>query len=494
MTADSPFRLEKPKHEEEKSLWERFKEFFAEKGEIAFSRLVPSDDIKDMPPKYKYGFGITLIVGLFAIFCSLFITSYISGLQTQYLSPLSGTTASDDCETISVANTGTYLATQDGYWQGTDGFQYAEASYQVTATSYTLSESEYVNVMTMLYYDLVFIGNFTKHLDLGYNLIYWSSFTALPDNSNAAQRFSLVGDPLVIFNRQYVVGSVSSIHGVCNITSVANFDEGRGYITLNYPIGSYQANDRCQKAVDPAYLGYLEGVNSKIFSIYFDVRTLMTGIAMNLGIINFAQIVEITADRSYFVYNGQIYNTSSYYDPQFPGMTPLTCIKGFQTPLCALTLGTVLGFPFFLQKGNSTNLPERCKCSKMSAFEKQYAYSECNKFQILAGFLFYQSDTPDLLFELAGKYHYNLTIINELLYNASFVSSFWGETSSQYEYLHTEEYFNQSYEFCKIGNITCSLATFSLFDFNYNWAISNYYFQLQTGACQDTISTSWENW
>ena len=491
---ESPFRIEPPKLEREKSFFVKMREFFVEHAKEAFEKILPSDDIKDMPPKYMYGLGITMLLLLASLFAYLFFSSYFSALGTQYLSPLSGTTASKYCETIGVANTGTYLATQSGYWEGTSGFQYAEASYQADVTSFLVSVSDYSTTMENLYEDLVYIGNASSNLDLGLNLIIWSSFTALPDPTNSAQRFSLVGDPLVIFNRQYYAGTVSSISGVCNATSLASYDEGRGYLTLTYSYSNYNASSVCREAVNPYYFGYLPGLNTELWNVYFDVRTLMTGAAMNLGIITFDQIVEITADRSTFEYDGVVYNTSSYYDPQFPGMQPLTCIKGFKTPLCAIVLGTIYGMPFFLHKGNSSSYPQRCDCNRMSDFEKQYSYSPCNLFTFMTGFLYYESATPNELFELIAKYNYSTSIFDELVFNASYIASYWGQTSPLRDELNSPASREKAYEFCRLGNITCKLVTFSTFDFNSNWAISNYYFQLQAGACQDTISTSYENW
>jgi hypothetical protein len=491
---DSPFSAVPRQFEKEKSPIEKASNFLRDKMSEMFVKAIPSDTIRDMPPKYLYFNGVLLILILIGIFLALFCSAYFKGLEQEFLSPLSGTTADNFCETISTSNTGNFLATQSGNWQGGENFQYSEAAYLASLTSFTVSESSYANVMDSLYVDLSNIGNISAENDLGVNLILWTSFTALPDPSNSAQRFSLVGDPLVIFNRQYVIGAISSVAGICNLTSVGGYDEGRGYVSVGFNAESYMGNPTCMAATNPYMLAYIPGVNNGLFNIYFDVRTLMTGIAMNFNIISFSQIVEITGQQATFNYKGQIYNTSNYYDPSFPGMQPLTCITGFPTPVCALRLGSIFALPMFMHKGNSTILPERCNCSYMSAQEKNEAYSECNLFSLLAGFIFYDTFSPDLIFELYLKYNSSAYNINYLAFDAAYAASYWGRHSPYAANFTTSAAREQMYEFCRIGNTSCSIVTFSVFDQNWRWAISSYYFQLMYGACQDNISPTYNNW
>ena len=228
----SPFQKENVGHlKEERTAFGRFRKFVYAKVNEMFLNAIPSPDIKDMPVKYTYCLGFLLFFLLFCIFVVLFLTSYASNIDTQFLSPLSGTVASDYCETISTSSTGNFLATKSGLWQGANNFQYAEAAYEISLTSYSTSVDEYESVMDSLYTQLVAAGNFTAQHDLTYNLLYWSSFTAVPDLTNPANRFTLVGDPSIIFNRQVITGTISSYIGDCNVSSVSNFDAGKSYLT-----------------------------------------------------------------------------------------------------------------------------------------------------------------------------------------------------------------------------------------------------------------------
>jgi hypothetical protein len=251
-------------------------------------------------------------------------------------------------------------------------------------------------------------------------------------------------------------------------------------------------------------LSYLPGVNSEIFSAKVDVRSLVTCLSVSTGILDFNQMVEITSTRSPYTINGIVYNTSTYYDPQFPGMTPLACIQtdsGTQQQ-CILQINGMYALPFFHHKGNNTNLPQKCICQYISDEDKLNSFAPCNRFDFLVGFLFFPnaSNIPDALYDLVAKYDFNYTIINKLSFEASFIAGYWGQQSPYYaSYLNAPLTRAKYYSFCDIDTGThtekCSLLTFSTFDTTrHDWSISKYYYQLMWGACRDCVSTSWTYW
>jgi hypothetical protein len=162
--------------------------------------------------------------------------------------------------------------------------------------------------------------------------------------------------------------------------------------------------------------------------------------------------------------------------------------------------GNAYALPFFNHAGNNLQLPEPCDCSKLTQAELSDPYSNCNVFRLLSGFMFWPVSDPYEVFALALKYQLNFTAINEAVFNASYISSYWGDESAYRTDLQSAASRSAAFDFCKLSSnsnssSSCSLVTFSMFDaYEYSWAISSYYFQLRTGACQDTFSTSASTW
>lgn len=481
----------------ERSKIEKMRSFIIGNMRSLFLHLLPSDEIKQMPPKYMYGFGTILIVCLLGIFLALFIDGFITARNQSFLAPLVDLNNPDpNCETIQLSNTGQYLATPSGVWEGQDGFIYSEATFEATVTNFDMSSDEFTSVMVELYTILQQVGNVTSNFDLGTNLLYWMSFTAEPQEKNAAQRFYLIGDPMVIFDRQQVIGYVSSINGTCNATSMSQFDLSRAYLETTFQYDEFIGNEFCNQTIDPTFLGFVDGVNNNEFEFSVDIRSIITCLSVNMDILFFNQLIPISAFGSTFDYNGVQFETSSYYNPKFPGMSSLLCLNSKTVQQCIIRVSPYLyALPVFFHLGNSTEVPQPCVCSKLSQTQKDNSFNLCNRFNFLVGFLFYDNPTPDYFIELGRKFNDNFTLLNEAAFNASFMGSYWGNTSPQRATFESPEQRQAAFEFCKVNGSYCKLMIFSLFDLEqYNWAISNYYYQLMFGACQDRISVPWSNW
>jgi hypothetical protein len=227
------------------------------------------------------------------------------------------------------------------------------------------------------------------------------------------------------------------------------------------------------------------------------VRTLVTSLAINLNVTLLTDMVEIPGFNSQYTFEDVAYNVSSYYDPKYPGMAPLTCISAPVTQ-CILAIGEVFALPVFNHAGASPNVPTVCDCAVLSAEYLSSRYSQCNLFNFLSGFIFWAgtNGSPNPVFEMAIGYGYDYASINADAFNASFTASYWGVTSPDREDLNEAETRRNAYSFCNVsGYGPCSLVTFSSFDTNPNsWAVSEYYYQLQTGACRNTFTTTYADW
>ena len=96
------------------------------------------------------------------------------------------------CEPVAISNTGTFLATRDGAWEGDPKFVFANGSYVLSATNYQTLPDAFAEDMTAVYNDLQFIGKFAQTVNLGVNLLFWSSWTEVKENYDT-QRFGMSG-------------------------------------------------------------------------------------------------------------------------------------------------------------------------------------------------------------------------------------------------------------------------------------------------------------
>jgi hypothetical protein len=98
----------------------------------------------------------------------------------------------------------------------------------------------------------------------------------LVDDINA-QRFNMAGSPLIIFNRQHTFGTVSNVYGDCNASAVSSFDPSSGLMSVQYNYLEFTSNPTCSSTVNPDTVGYTPWANPQLFTISFDIRTLITG-------------------------------------------------------------------------------------------------------------------------------------------------------------------------------------------------------------------------
>ena len=471
---------------------------------------LPSEDIKAMSPEYLYPIGFFAILSLVGIFLAIFLTGFYDAIGNKFLSPFSGTEADKGCVTIPAVSTGTYLASQQGQWQGGNGFQFGEASYQLLLTSTSFSYDEYDELMMRVYYGLQFVKRISVNYDLASNLMYWMSAAFVSTPGNTAQRFVFTGTPLVVLNRQKILGTVSNVVGDCNATSTAAFDSSNGILSLVYNYEEYFNNPVCNNSLTPSMLDYLPNADANSFSIQLDTRSIVTAMAVNMGILEVENLVELTGFSSDYIYDGVNYTVREYYDSKYNGMAPISCInfnvsyaKVSNYTFCSVQLNqNIYGVPLFNHKGSSATMPSPCNCSHLTDAELQDSYSPCNVFSFLAGVLFYPTESPDDVMEMwinIGVVRVNSVLmspVSDLAYDAMFVGSYWGKNSPNRTLLNSEEYRQEIYEFCTLpSGASCSLLTFSVFDKKpQNWAVSDYYYQVQFGACQNTFVPSLDDW
>ena len=426
-------------------------------------------------------------------------------MNIEFLSPLQSTTdsAKEYCDIIPTTNTGTFLGTMTGLWEGMASFDYSDAVYQVDVTSFTANMTSYQLGMDYIYEVLQSLSTHMNNVDLSVNILVWCSFSfniARTQTENLADRFSFTGNPTSIFNRQIVTGSYSSINGICqNISSQAVFDVSTSSFSLTYNYNEFIDNSICKQILIPQYFGYLPDRNSKTFNLQIDVRSLVTAISINFGIATLYQMNIISSSLTTFTLYDMNFTGAQYYDTKHPGMSPIYCVKQLATnaTFCSLYIaGNVFALPFLNHVGQNEEYPQSCNCLTLTSVELMNPYNSCNLFRFLSGIIYWNTNDITSVFEIIVKYNGNMLELNQQTYNASFISSYFGRTSSYSNIFQSQQYLQNVFEFCKIPTYGyCSMVTFTAFDSTaYTWTINEYYHQLTNGACVNSLLPAKENW
>jgi hypothetical protein len=456
-----------------------------------------------------------VVLLLSILFAIVFSIGYNDALNTTYLSPLNVTNyealnanVGSYCQTVQTTNTGTYLATISGYWQNSPLFVYSNASFYIDVTSFSLSFNDYETLMGEVYMFLERFGEEMATQSLTFNLVVWTTGMLVVPNENS-QRFYMSGDPKVIFNRQHTVGVLTSLVAPCyfdNVSYSSSYNSNNGRLALDYSYQQYINNPVCMKVTSPTTLGYISIADGDNFLIDLDVQSVLTAMSVNFGVLSMTDLVEIPDTLSRFLYNGMNFSISTFYSPKSPSMQPLTCMEneGFNVSmplsatnvfLCGSNFGQLYVVPIFNHAGSNYSVPRPCDCQFADSYGLNSSYAPCNLFNFISGFVFWNTELPTPIFEVLARVNFDYRKFNEMAFNASFIDSYWGLSSPQYDELHSDEYRAASYSFCNTSLGVCSMVLFSSFDgAQSTWSISDYYFLLQHGACRNTLTPSLENW
>jgi len=395
---ESPFLRKKVELKREQTFLESVVSKARDAANVTFLRTISSEDVQQMPPQYLYPVGALLLLLTLCIFVAVFVPGYYSTMRTRYLAPAGD---SKYCTDVPISNTGTYLATQEGDWQGSPTFSYANASYSASITNLQLSSTDFQILMTEIYNDLLKVGAITAKQTLAYNLLYWMSWVAVQPGNNA-QRFTLTGTPSAIFNRQHTVGTLSNVLYDCNASSQGNFDPSTGTMTVTYNVDEFLTNPTCNQSY-PQYMGYSTLAHSHNFDVTVDIFSLITALAVNIGITSVENLQAF--NNGQLLYNGAYYPTTSYVDPRYPGMKPVLCMfpgegSGIYVA-CVIQVGAQFAIPLFNHVGSDLASPLPCNCSHPDA-QSLEPYGLCNLFSFMTGFLYWQTfdNTPNPILDL----------------------------------------------------------------------------------------------
>ncbi len=157
------------------------------------------------------------------------------------------------------------------------------------------------------------------------NILVWMNFHTTWELNGKEQYFRMTGNPADIFNRPYLQGSVSKHNDYCIVPPVPTYDRRTGDLTLVWSYKEYSTNG-CDKVVAATDIGYQGSFSFDVFSLVFDMNGISTAFAVNANILDERKLLRI-AEPEIMLYNGIEYEMAPYYDPRYPRMRPIYCMR-----------------------------------------------------------------------------------------------------------------------------------------------------------------------
>lgn len=266
---------------------------------------------------------------------------------------------------------GDFLADTSGLWQWSDSFFPPNAVYKFELDQFQVSSTAYPAIMTELKGAVQYYGSIMMNLTLAENLVYWTSWYTGDVVDGKVQKFYMFSNPAIIFDREYIEGTVSNVYSDCNASSLGSFDASNYLLSLVFDANEFMSNDQCVSIINPTYLGYNAIYDGNDFSIGIDVRSLMTTLSINNLVIPLESLSVMPDQLFSYDYANITYAFGKYYDPRYPGMKPVSCIsnneildaEGYAFQYCFFSLkANQYALPLFNHFGYDVHEPSYCEC------------------------------------------------------------------------------------------------------------------------------------
>ena len=464
---------------------------FSEKVSNSLVKIIALEDIKDIPQVYGRVMIGFFFIGLLGVFLYFFISGYQANREERFLSLHS---SAGDCKVVLSPVTGEYILDSNGYWQGQVGFEYALGIYSFNFYNFLGSAEDFGQLLLGAYAEILEVSAGSFNNSLALNLMYWMVYSISTSWDGSIQQLQFTGSPSMIFDRRYIASSMSNEFGVCDIRSSTSFDKKNALLTVEYNVIDFVSSDACRNITIPSHLGYVPQFDGETFRIEVDVHALITGAAINMGILSPYELERIPHTTYRVEQAGKWYTIDQYYNPRYPGMQPLHCQRDAELEesgtaseyVCVIRSGTLYMYPTYNHIGANVSYPKYCSCDYMEKRESGI----CNSFNFIPSLIFYEfesewSQSEDDLFAFSVLSNYSGHDRNRQVYDAAFDAIV--ETDMRYN----DTWRKDAYQFCKENaSQSCSLLTFVVSDFGNT--VSDYYYQINHGACNDTFTITEE--
>jgi len=483
---DNVFAKMVEEHDEPETLLD----FIMYKVDESFKDSIPMQQIHILPKKYYYTFGL-LVNSLFGLaFALFFYYNYTSITTTPFISIVK----TDGCVEVAKSITGVFKATIDGFWEGDASYSSNKALYQFQINGLYLDSVTYRQYMQLIYNEvLVTIGDTTARQPLPFNLLYLMNYKKVFTINNFEQSFRFLADPRMVFHHmQYATGVSTASYNYndssyythyCNQLATVYYDFPDAELVLTFNPSKFIEN--CGNITEAKYIGYDEFFQGD-FSLYLPFRTFSAAASVNLGVVNYTDLVTTyTPSNNTFHYRDVTYVIEFKYDPAYPGMKKLICIRnigGFDSSAavridqyCFVRLDYRLAIPVMSHYNGYTN----CSLDK----------PEYDEFYLTYGFLYFSSDKFHQSYDGSILVaHLNATIdflstydtatLTDKLTDATICTAYMNNLT--FSGVNCQESLNSVCTECVMISVS------NEWDYH-DFAITQDFYQLTNGACNNVI-------
>jgi hypothetical protein len=472
---------------------------------------IPSDDIKELPAAYAFPIGSLVYAIILTAFLVLFFIGYLEDISQKFLSATPG---AGSCSNVPKTLSGTYLADSNGLWESSPEFEYTKALYSFKFPGYSGSKKVYEDSLQQAFDFVTRLGAKSKSLNLGSNLLYWMAASGAVVSGGSSNVFQMNGSPKVLFDKLVYYASFSAEGGVCPVHPRVIYDSGGSTMRLEFAYSEFTSNAICRSIVTPEHMGYSAKYGLDHFSFSIDSQTLLTALSVSQGILDFEDLELIPHSSIVYQYKGtENIQLGKYFYPRYPAMKPLFCMSlDNGSLLCTIQYFNLYLYPIFNHAGYSPFYPHYCDCADPSVGQS----TACNLFNFITGFVFFDYNEAlgeteytaiDRLIDFSAKSPSSPADINKGAFNASFDAA----TDGDHAYTSLPSWRHDIYSFCRLSdglNSTCSMLSVLLSQGftltgnssddivdspNKDYTVSDHYYQLLYGSCNDTFTISEES-
>lgn len=277
--------------------------------------------------------------GVFLYFFALcFQTSYYDQ-KFLALDPRAG-----NCNSVAKLWTTKVNADKNGEWQGSLAYRPNQAVYQFNLFSFGETDVGFMAWMKTVKEAISKVGALSATQELAKNLIYWSSWVHTSVTYEAStgaastQTVWLTGDAQYILNNEGLQGTFGGFGGDCSLFySSQSYNLPGASFTTSVDMTAVQTDPSCYGPSGsfpstslPKRLGWDPTVTGNTLSVSIDIHALFTALAVsyqvngNATLSRFLRIANISSAT--WFYDGQEYTLADIYDPNYPGMSPVSCV------------------------------------------------------------------------------------------------------------------------------------------------------------------------
>lgn len=312
-----------------------------------------------------YGFPLALLFHVSFLFFLIYVTmsEYNTLIDEKFLSP--EINSGSVCEPIPVANNADFGIDLLGQWDNSKDFNFTSAIYTLSFKGLDVSEQEYYEIIELHRRRLEALSGRVAHRDLAYELIALCSFS-----SKAKVDLVLNANPELVFN--VPIRNTYKVDTNPKRSFIGSYNKGSSELTITLD-ASYSYEELFAR--DPT--------QPKTF--IFDIRSVNTAIAVNLGIMSITDLEEVAGLPIEDGPRDFVGDMMYYVDSHYGDMAPILCYNGAERrrrPFCFIRspgFEKSYQFPMIFQIGDTTS-GRACDCDNLGA-------NICNSMDIAINFV-----------------------------------------------------------------------------------------------------------